>query len=150
MLAVQGSGISLTNLQKSGLDFVIAPPLKHKEQATYGTTGMFVVPSNTDNPDAAAEFIKVVTNAENQRKFNTLTQYIPARESAKDIFDDQKYLGQLAEYTQYAQPGVIHPIGRSVMPGIQAEVQTMMAGEKTPKEAADAAAEAVKAELAKQ
>ncbi|XXM71533.1 sugar ABC transporter substrate-binding protein [Lysinibacillus sphaericus] len=150
MLAVQGSGISLTNLQKSGLDFVIAPPLKNKEQATYGTTGMFVVPSNSDNPDAAAEFIKVVTNAENQRKFNTLTQYIPARESAKDIFDDQKYLSQLSEYTQYAQPGVIHPIGRSIMPGIQAEVQTMMAGEKTPKEAADAAAEAIKAELAKQ
>ncbi|OZU88345.1 ABC transporter substrate-binding protein [Virgibacillus indicus] len=149
ILAVQGSGISLTNLEESGLDFVIAPPLKNKEQLTYGTTGMFVVPSNSDNPDAAAEFIKVATNAESQRKFNTITQYIPTRESAKDIFDDEKYLGQLAEYTQYALPGVIHPIGRTIMPSIQAEVQSMMAGEKTPQEAADAAAEAIEAELAK-
>ncbi|MFC4557986.1 extracellular solute-binding protein [Virgibacillus kekensis] len=149
MLAVQGSGISLTNLQESGLNFVIAPPLKNKEQATYGTTGMFVVPSNTDNPNAAAEFVKTVTNAENQRKFNTVTQYIPTRKSAKDIFDDQKYLKQLAQYTQYALPGVIHPQGRNIMPMIQAEVQTMMEGKKTPQEAADAAAEAIKGEIDK-
>ncbi|QGH36931.1 extracellular solute-binding protein [Gracilibacillus salitolerans] len=149
MLAVLGSGISLTNLQESGLDFVIAPPLKNKEQKTYGTTGMFVVPTNSDNPNAAAEFVKTVTNAENQRKFNTITQYIPTRESAKNIFDDQQYLKQLSEYTQYALPGVIHPKGRNIMPMIQAEVQTMMEGEKTPQEAADAAAEAIEAEIAK-
>ncbi|SDJ98748.1 sugar ABC transporter substrate-binding protein [Sediminibacillus albus] len=149
MLAVQGSGISLTNLQESDLNFVIAPPLKNKEQVTYGTTGMFVVPTNSDNPNAAVEFVKTVTNAENQRKFNTVTQYIPTRESAKDIFDDQKYLSQLAQYTQYALPGVIHPKGRNIMPMIQAEVQTMMEGKKTPQEAADAAAEAIEAEIAK-
>lgn len=149
MLAVQGSGISLTNLQESGLNFVIAPPLKNKEQKTYGTTGMFVVPTNSDNPKAAAEFVKTVTSAENQRRFNTVTQYIPTRESAKDIFDDQKYLKQLSQYTQYALPGVIHPKGRNIMPMIQAEVQTMMEGKKTPQEAADAAAEAIEAEIAK-
>ncbi|MEW4326765.1 sugar ABC transporter substrate-binding protein [Rossellomorea marisflavi] len=150
LLAVQGSGISLTNLKKSDMDFVIAPPLKDEKQMTYGTTGMFVVPSNSDNKEAAAEFVKVVTNAENQRTFNTVTQYIPARESAKDIFDDQEHLKQLSEYTQYALPGTIHPIGRNIMPAIQAEVQTMMSGKKTPKEAADAAAEAIKTELSKQ
>lgn len=151
LLAVMGSGISLSNMQaNANFDFVIAPPLSNKEQVTYGTTGMFVVPSNSGNPDAAAEFVKIVTETENQRAFNTVTQYIPTRESAKDIFEDQEYLAQLASYTEYALPGVIHPVGRAIMPMIQAEIQSMMAGEKSPQEAADAAAEAIEAELAKQ
>jgi multiple sugar transport system substrate-binding protein len=150
MLAVQGSGITLTNLlDKDNIEFVIAPPLKNKKQVTYGTTGMFVVPSNSENPDAAAEFVKTITNAENQRKFNAVTHYIPTRESAKDIFDDDEYLSQLASYTEYALPGVIHPAGRSIMPLIQAELQTMMEGKKTPQEAADAAAEAIETEINK-
>lgn len=134
-------------LEKETFEFVIAPPLKNKKQATYGTTGMFVVPVNSDNKDAAAEFIKVITNAENQRKFNRETQFIPTRESAKDIYDDQKYLAQLASYTQFTQSGVIHPEGRNIMPLIQAELQTMLEGKKTPKEAADAAAKAIEEKL---
>lgn len=150
MLSVIATGISLSNLlAKDNLDFVIAPPLKNKEQLTYGTTGMFVVPANSDNPDAAAEFVKTVTNSENQRKFNAVTKYIPTRESAKDIFDDDEYLSQLANYTEYALPGVIHPAGRSIMPLIQAELQTMMEGKKTPQEAANAAAESIEAEINK-
>ncbi|WP_096274311.1 sugar ABC transporter substrate-binding protein [Paucisalibacillus globulus] len=146
MLAVLGSGITLSNLQKNGeIDFVIGSPLENKEKVTYGTVGMFVIPSNTDNPATAAEFVKVLTNADNQRTFNEVTQYIPTRESAKDIFDEQPYLAQLASYTQYALPGVIHPKGRDIMPMIQAELQTMMEGKKTPQEAADSAAEAIEA-----
>jgi multiple sugar transport system substrate-binding protein len=148
MLAVTGSGISVSGmLAKDTFDFVIAPPLKNKEQLTYGTTGMFVAPINTDNPDASAEFIKFMTSTDSQRKFNTVTQYIPTRESAKDIFGDNEYLAQLATYTQYALPGVVHPEGRTIMPLIQAELQTMMEGKKTPKEAADAAAEAIKGKV---
>jgi len=150
MLAVQGSGISVSRMLAQDLfEFVIAPPMKNKEQLTYGTTGMFVAPINTDNPAAAAEFIKVVTNSDNQKKFNTVTQYIPTRESAKDIFGEQKYLAQLAGYTQFALPGVIHPEGRTIMPLIQAELQTMMEGKKTPKEAADAAAKAIEGKIGK-
>ncbi|MFS0612788.1 extracellular solute-binding protein [Lederbergia ruris] len=150
LLAVQGSGASITNiLSKDLFEFVIAPPLTGEEQVTYGTTGMFVAPVNTDNPAAAAEFIKVMTNTENQKRFNKVTQYIPTRESAKEIFDEEPYLSQLATYTEYALPGVIHPAGRTIMPFIQSELQTMMEGKKTPKEAADAAAEAIKVELDK-
>ncbi|MBO0991903.1 sugar ABC transporter substrate-binding protein [Bacillus sp. SD088] len=150
LLAVQGSGASITNmLSKDLFEFVIAPPLKGERQVTYGTTGMFVVPVNTDNPAAAAKFIKVMTDTENQKRFNKVTQYIPTRESAKEIFNDEPYLSQLATYTEYALPGVIHPAGRTIMPFIQSELQTMMEGKKTPKEAADAAAEAVQLELDK-
>ncbi|MER2006465.1 MAG: sugar ABC transporter substrate-binding protein [Psychrobacillus sp.] len=148
LLSIQGAGKSVSRmLEKETFEFVIAPPLKNKKQATYGTTGMFVVPVNSDNKDAAAEFIKVITNAENQRKFNRETQFIPTRESAKDIYDDQKYLAQLASYTEFTQSGVIHPEGRNIMPLIQAELQTMLEGKKTPKEAADAAAKAIEGKL---
>lgn len=148
ILTVLGSGITVTNLlAKDHIDFVIGPPLEYREKVTFGTTGMFVAPVSTENPDAAAEFIKYLTNSESQRKFNEVTQYIPTRESAKDIFDDQEYLSQLASYTEYALPGVIHPAGRSIMPFIQAEIQSMLEGNQTPQEAADAAAEAVKAEI---
>ncbi|WP_042462029.1 sugar ABC transporter substrate-binding protein [Neobacillus dielmonensis] len=150
IMAVLGSGIDVTMLKKEGkFDFAIGAPLKNKKQLTYGTTGMFVVPSNTDNPDAAAEFVKTITNAENQRIFNNVTQYIPTQEEAKDIFDSNAEMKQLSTYTQYALPGVIHPKGRAIMPFIQAEVQSMMSGQKTPKEAADAAAKKIEAELAK-
>lgn len=149
MMAVTGSGISISRMlaKEDAFEFVLAPPLKNEKQATYGTTGMFVAPINSDNPDAAAEFIKFMTNSENQRAFNTVTQYIPSRKSAKDIFDNQEYMAQLATYTEYALPGVIHPEGRNIMPLIQAELQAMMEGKKTPKEAADAAAEAIKAKV---
>lgn len=148
LLSIQGAGKSVSRmLEKETFEFVIAPPLKNKKQATYGTTGMFVVPVNSDNKDAAAEFIKVITNAENQRKFNRETQFIPTRESAKNIYDDQKYLAQLASYTEFTQSGVIHPEGRNIMPLIQAELQTMLEGKKTPKEAADAAAKAIEGKL---
>lgn len=148
LLSIQGAGLSVSRmLGKDTFEFVIAPPLKNKKQATYGTTGMFVVPINSDNQDAAAEFIKVITSAENQRIFNRQTQFIPTRESAKDIYDDQKYLAQLASYTEFTQSGVIHPEGRNIMPLIQAELQTMLEGKKTPKEAADAAAESIKGKL---
>jgi multiple sugar transport system substrate-binding protein len=150
MLARMGSADLIAELEKNDdFNFVISPPLKNKEQVAYGTTGMFVVPSNSDNPDAAAEFLKTITNAENQRKFNKLTKFIPARESARDIFADEKYLSQIASNTQYARPGVIHPKGRAIMPVLQAQIQAMMAGDMTPQEAIQAAEEAVKAELAK-
>ncbi|AXI10563.1 sugar ABC transporter substrate-binding protein [Oceanobacillus zhaokaii] len=149
ILAVMGSANLIAELQNSDFNFVISPPLINKEQLTYGTTGMFVVPSNSDNPDAAAEFVKTITNAENQRIFNTTTRFIPARESAKDIFDNDEYMSQIASNTQYALPGVIHPKGRSIMPLIGAELQAMMAGKKTPQEAIDAAEKAIEEELGK-
>ncbi|OCA88231.1 ABC transporter substrate-binding protein [Bacillus sp. FJAT-27225] len=150
MLARMGSADLIAELEKNeDFNFVISSPLKNKEQVAYGTTGMFVVPSNSDNPDAAAEFVKTITNAENQRKFNKLTKFIPARESSRDIFADEKYLSQIASNTEHVRPGVIHPKGRAIMPVIQAKIQAMMAGDLTPKEAIQATEEAIKAELAK-
>lgn len=149
LLAINGSGASISRFLDLGQNVALAPPLTNKEQATYGTTGMFVVPVNTDNEAASVEFLKYMTNADNQRLFNEVTQYIPTRESAKDIYDNNEFMAQLASYSEYTRPGVIHPAGRSIMPFIQAELQSMMEGNKTAKEAVEAAAEAVQAEVDK-
>ena len=150
VMSVIGSGFTVTQLKANApFEYVIAPPLKDKEQVTYGTTGMFVVPSNSDNKSAAAEFVKVITETENQRTFNTVTQYIPTREAAKDIFEGEDSLAQLATYTEFARPGVIHPVARNIMPGIQAQIQSMLSGEITPQEAADNSAASIEAELKK-
>ena len=117
-------------------DFVIAPPLKDAEQLTYGTVGMFVGSAISKNPEAAAAFMKYVTNTENQRTFNNITQYIPTRDDAKDIFNSQPYMAQLSGYTQYAKPGIIHPEGRNIMPLIQAEIQAMLEGNQSAEAAA--------------
>ncbi|MFO7343311.1 MAG: sugar ABC transporter substrate-binding protein, partial [Bacillaceae bacterium] len=57
---------------------------------------------------------------------------------------------QLSEYVQYARPGVIHPVARTVIPKIQAEMQAMMEGKKTPKQAADDMAKAIEEEKEKE
>ncbi|WP_274308257.1 sugar ABC transporter substrate-binding protein [Solibacillus daqui] len=144
LLAVNGSGISVNYLlAEKPFEFVIAPPLKDAEQLTYGTVGMFVGSAISKNPEAAAEFMKYITNAENQRTFNNITQYIPTRDEAKDIFEAQPFMAQLSEYTKYAKPGVIHPEGRNIMPLVQAEIQAMLEGKQTPQEAADKSADAI-------
>lgn len=150
LLAAWGTSLTISTLKERGFeDFVIGPPLKDQEMATFGTTGMFVVASNSDNKEAAAQFIKVMTSTEHQKAFNQLTKYIPARKSAASIYDNDPLMKQLTEYAQYAKPGVVHPVARTIIPKIQAEIQAMLEGKKTPQQAADDMAKAVKEEIEK-
>ena len=66
-----------------------------------------------------------------------------ANGEAKDIYDSQPKLAQLAGYTDYAKPGVINPNGRTIMPLVQAEIQAMLEGKQMPQEAADKSAAAI-------
>ncbi|RDI40007.1 sugar ABC transporter substrate-binding protein [Falsibacillus pallidus] len=150
-LSSGATGLTLSTLKQKGFkDYVLGPPLKGEVQSTFGTTGMFVVASNSDKKEAAAKLVEYMTNTENSKAFNELTQYIPPRKSAAGIYDNNPEMKQMVDWLKYTKPGVISPVARDILPKIQAEMQAMMEGKKTPKEAADAAAEAVKAELAKQ
>jgi multiple sugar transport system substrate-binding protein len=150
ILAAWGTGGTLSALKEKGFtDYVIGPPLKQEKMATFGTTGMFVVPSNSKHKELAAQLVKAMTSKESSEAFNGLTKYIPARKSATEIYKGDKDMEKMTEYVQYASPGVIHPVARTVMPQIQAEIQAMMEGSKTPKEAADAVAKAIEDEMKK-
>lgn len=150
ILAVWGAGLTVSSLKEKGFkDYVIGPPLKQEKMATFGTTGMFVVPSNSKHKELAAQLVAEMTSKESSEAFNSLTKFIPARKSATAIYDGDKDMAKMTEYVQYASPGVIHPVARVVMPTIQAELQAMMEGSKSPKEAADAVAKAIKDEMGK-
>lgn len=151
ILAAWGTGVTVNLMKERGFtDFVVGPPLKDKETATFGTTGMFVVAANSKNKEAAAQLIKEMTSTEHAKAFNELTKYIPARLSSLSIYDNDPVMKQLSEYVQYARPGVIHPVARTVIPKIQAEMQAMMEGKKTPKQAADDMAKAIEEEKEKE
>ncbi|WP_251032439.1 sugar ABC transporter substrate-binding protein [Mesobacillus foraminis] len=145
------TGLTLSTLKnREFTDYVLGPPLKGEKQLTFGTTGMFVVPSNSKNKEAAAQLIKYMTNTENSTAFNELTKYIPPRESASSLYDNDPEMKLMTDWVKYTKPGVIHPVARDILPKVQAEVQAMMEGKKSPKEAADAAANAIQTEIDKQ
>lgn len=150
-LASGATGLTLSSLKDREFEnYVLGPPLKGEEQATFGTTGMFVVPSNSKNKEAAAQLIAVMTNTDNSKAFNQLTKYIPPRKSAAGIYEGDEELMKMTEWLEYTRPGVIHPVARDIIPLIAAEVQAMMEGTKTPQEAADASAAVVQGEIDKQ
>ncbi|WP_050613814.1 sugar ABC transporter substrate-binding protein [Bacillus testis] len=150
-LSSTASGLTLSTLKDRGFDnYVLGPPLKGEKQVTFGTTGMFVVSANSKNKEAAAQLVKAMTDTEGSKAFNKLTKYVPARQSASDIYNDDPEMKQMTEWLKYTKPGVIHPVAREIMPKIQAELQAMLEGSKSPKEAADASAEAIKGEIDKQ
>lgn len=148
VLAIQGSAAEITD-SKDSFDAVLSAPLKEEAQVTYGSAGSFVMSKISKAPKAAAEFIKLLTNSDNQKTFNEITGYIPSRVSARSILEANPIAKQFAEYTDYVKTGVNHPLSRDVMPAIQAAVQEMLEGTTTPQEAAKKAAEAIKTALKK-
>jgi ABC-type glycerol-3-phosphate transport system substrate-binding protein len=144
-LATYSSAYMLTLMESQEMkNYVIGPPL---EGVTFGVTGMFVVSSKSPNADKAAQFLNVMTNAENQRAFNSLTGYIPSRASALDIYDSNAPMKELAQYVSLAKPGVIHSTARVFMSNVTAQLQAMLEGSLTPQEAADAAANMISMEM---
>ncbi|MBA4493300.1 extracellular solute-binding protein [Paenactinomyces guangxiensis] len=151
MLAAFGDSSFVSTVKAEPLTFkwTVGPILENKEKVTYGTTGMFAVAKNSKNKKAAVEFVKHMTNEENAKLFNENTRYIPARKSAGSIYDSEPVMKTLVEQAQNIRPGVIHPVGRSIIPAVQAELQAMLSKKKTPQEAADSAAKAIKSEMQK-
>lgn len=142
-LAAWNTGGLIGLMKEAGVDYAIGSPLKAEKEVTFGVTGAFVVSSKSKNKEQSAKFLEVMTNTENSREFNKVTGYIPPRTSAQNIFADNPDMQKMAEFVQIASPGVIHPKARIFMADLQANVQAMMEGSITPKEAADKAAEII-------
>lgn len=146
-LSYFGDSQLVATLRAEEPDFAwgVGPMLESKEKVSYGTTGMYTVPSNSKNKAAAAEFVKFMASKENIETFNEITQYIPPRQSAAKIFDGDDILKELVEQAKDTRPGVIHPIGREIGQNMTASIQAMLSGELKPKEAAEKAATEIKA-----
>ncbi|MBD1380550.1 sugar ABC transporter substrate-binding protein [Metabacillus arenae] len=150
MLAVWGSGATVNSLNERNFEnYVIGTPIKEQESTTFATTGLFTIPENSEHKKIAAEFIKTMTNTENSIAFNEVTNYIPPRESASKLYEDDEDMKKFAELLPSAKPGVIHPVARTILPKVQAELQAMFEGKKTPQQAADDAAKVINDEINK-
>lgn len=147
VLASWNTGAMLAKMKENNVRYAIGSPLKGEVEATYGTTGTFVVASTSKNKEAAASLLVAMTNTENSREFNKLTGYIPARVSAQDIFAENPDMAKMAEFVEIARPGVIHAKARIFMPDLTANVQAMLEGSQTPQETADKAAEIIKTHI---
>lgn len=148
MLSAYATGYLISAMEEQGKDnFVIGPPLKEKEVATFGTTGMFSVAQPSKHKKEAAKFIEVMTNVENMKAFCELTNYIPARKSGQTIYDDNEKMKELTKYVDVANPGVIDPAARIFMPNVQSKLQAMFEGSLTPEEAAKESADLIKQEM---
>ncbi|MDQ0338572.1 multiple sugar transport system substrate-binding protein [Caldalkalibacillus uzonensis] len=146
------SNIFIAN-QEAGIDKVdfewtVGPLLENKRKATYSAVGMFAVPSNSDNKDAAVEFVKFMTNEDNQRLFNKATSYIPSRPAAADIYDGHQLMEIVVEQSEFTLPGVKDPVGRLIIPHVTAAIQSMLNGDFTPEEAAEHIAKKIEEERA--
>lgn len=128
-------------------DWAIGPTLQDKAQVTYGTTGVFGVAANSDNKATAAEFLKHMTNTENQKLFNKATLYIPTRNSAGDLYNDNPEMEIVVEQAEFVRSEVTHPVVSEMYTPMTAELQSMLSGKKSPEEAAKAAANEIRAIL---
>lgn len=147
VMAAWGANNLIGAAKENNVDFVIGSPLKEEVETTFGTTGAFVVSNVSENKEKAVEFLKIMTNEKNMMEFNTVTGFIPARESALSIYDNNPEMKQMAEFTKIARPGVINSQARVFMPDVQANVQAMLEGTLTPQEAANKSAESIKTYL---
>lgn len=147
VMAAWAANNLIASAKENNVEFVIGSPLKEEVETTFGTTGAFVVSNGSANKEKAVEFLKVMTNEENMKEFNTVTGFIPAREAALSIYDNNPEMKQMAEFTKVARPGVINSQARVFMPDVQAIVQAMLEGSITPQEAATKSAEAIKTYL---
>lgn len=134
------SNVFISDREVEPVDFEwkLGPILTQKEQATYGAVGSLTVASNSKNTDAAVEVLKFISNEDNQRAINEAAAYIPTRKTAGDIYDDDELLSEVVAQSQYIRAGVKDPVARAIIPGVQAELQAMLTGGKSPEEAVEA------------
>jgi len=114
--------------QPPEFEWKLGPILKDKEQATFGTTGFYVIPGNSKNKELAAEFIKLLTNKENMSQFCKMAGYIPPRKSAADLYKGDPVMEMLVEQSKLTRPGVLHPVARQIIPAVKASYQQVMTG----------------------
>lgn len=148
--AVQINGSQIRKVQSSSdIDLVIGSPLKETKQATYGTLGMFSVSKTSKQKDLATEFVQTMTNEENMLNFCKMTGYLPPRTAVLEELSNDNIVKSLGQYLDVTIPGVIDPSSRTIIPLVQANIQSMFEGNTTPEEAAKEAAKQINEELEK-
>ncbi len=140
---LNGNSYALTARQQmKGVALGVAPVLKNKDQACFGTVGTFGIFSTTKSPDAVAKWIKFMSQPENQAFYNTVSGFVPPRTSALKLWNVDPLV---KEFATLAAPSIradtdtfyyYNQNAQFVLPALQEAILH----KKTPKQAMDEAA----------
>lgn len=133
-------------------DFITMPvPDDHKGPVyTYGDPKNIVIFNTCKNPQAAFEFLKFMTNMENDLQLLTLTSQLPRRKmidslsAFEDYYRENPMIRKFAQQSKYVRGTDTTPVLKEVFDLISQEYEACVVyGVKTPEEALQDAADAV-------
>ncbi|WP_067729089.1 ABC transporter substrate-binding protein [Oceanobacillus damuensis] len=137
--------ISSLEEQSPDLNFGIALLPKDEKFASVLGGENFAVPKG-DSEDAAWEFVKWMTEAEQMEKFTVESGQFPSRTDvaeSNDHWEKDAHLSVFLEAVEKAQPRGPHPEWNKIAETIQNSVQNALTGSLTPEKAAEEAANQV-------
>lgn len=125
---------------------VVRPPLKDAESVGYGTVGALSMLKGA-NTKAAGEWINFVSQPENAAGLEKESANFPARESADELYADDKLQSAVGDTLPKMNAGPITDKAREAMGVLAPEIQQALLGKKSPKAALDTAADAADAQI---
>jgi ABC-type glycerol-3-phosphate transport system substrate-binding protein len=152
IVSIQYKQNTLTNALKnfSALNVQVTPVLKHKEQWGFGALAGWAMSSNAQNKEAAAAWLSFLARPEiTQRHCESIGDMPVVQKATTTIFQNAPMLKALNAELPYTFGEQKNKYGRDIMPLVIPEIQAAIIGQKTPKQALDAAASKVDALLAK-
>lgn len=126
-----------------GKDVVITPPLKHKNQATYGTVGSFTVLKGSKNKSLAAAWINFVTSDDELAAIGKFSNYYPPKEGAPMPFAAGSPEAQAQAFLSMVNVGPRVAHAREAQGVLAPQVQAVVLGKKSADQAMKDAAKAV-------
>jgi len=118
-----------------GDDRLVIPPLKNKEQKTYGALGSLTILKGAKNKAAAAEWIKFVTTPEVMAKVDELGGFFAPKEKTPLKYPPNTVDSESAKYLDMTYIGSSAPKAREIQAVIAPEIQAAVLGQKTPSQA---------------
>jgi multiple sugar transport system substrate-binding protein len=129
-----------------GEDRLVIPPLKDKDQKTYGTVGSLTILKASKNKAAAAKWLSFVTAPENMAAVDKFGGYFAPKSTATLQYAAGTVEAETAKYLDMTYSGPPVSKAREIQGVVAPEVQAALLGQKTPGEAlkaADAAAQKI-------
>ncbi|WP_199521119.1 hypothetical protein [Jiangella anatolica] len=100
------------------------------------------MPRSAEDKEAAGAWIEFVTDAENAAEYDTAASFFSTKESVGALYEGDPIFGESEKYTEFATVGPLVESAREVMGVLGPEIQSVLIGDKEPRQALDDAAEA--------
>lgn len=141
-------GCSWTNVPSEVESFwgaeniVVLPPLKREEAVAYGTVGSLALLKGSKAKEAAGEFADFATSGDVVKPYLTEAGFFSAVKSTGALYADDPVMSKMEENVPTATVGELFTSSRAVMGVLAPEIQGALLGQKSAKDALDAAAQA--------